>query len=69
MTPQRELSRPGIGELMMTPPEILAEIRDVDAALRMDPDNKELQKEKKKLVKRLKEWGFVLTGGVERSNR
>ena len=40
MTPQRELSRPGIGELMMTPPEILAEIRDVDAALRMDPDNK-----------------------------
>lgn len=45
----------------MTPPEILAEIRDLDAALRMDPDNKELQKEKEKLIKRLKEWGFVLS--------
>lgn len=45
----------------MTPPEILAEIHDLDAALRMDPDNKELQKEKKNLVKKLKEWGFVLS--------
>lgn len=45
----------------MTPPEILAEIRDLDAALLMDPDNKELLREKKKLVKKLKEWGFVLS--------
>lgn len=61
MTPQRELSRPGIGELMMTPPEILAEIHDLDVALRMDPDSQELLRARRKLVKELKEWGFVLS--------
>lgn len=45
----------------MTPPEILAEIHDLDVALRMDPDSQELLREKKKLVKKLKEWGFVLS--------
>lgn len=44
----------------MTPPEILSEIHDLDAALRMDPDNKELLRARRKLVKELKEWGFVL---------
>lgn len=44
----------------MTPPEILAEIHDLDDALCMDPDSQELLSARRKLVKELKEWGFVL---------